>query len=217
MPIYADARGCGRALSFWRSIALCLFLLLAPFIAQASNAKVEHLHVAGKWLSLAASLDSHTRGVALTANADHWLVIEFPSGRCDSPVVSVVEMEGRALDEGARGAAYVRARVDVNPALNGIALLRAMKGNRLFVYLAFEEKPTEGRLIAQMSHGRRIQFVFYAPFAFARPFRMTFSLQGAGKAISHARVLCEGSGLVPMGSRYFTLPFGRSAGFSGDD
>lgn len=192
MSINTDARVCRSTLAFLCLMPVCLFLLLAPISAAASRAQAQHLRVTGKWLSLAASLGADTRGMALTANANHWLVLEFPANSCDSPVISVIEMEDHAIDVAPRGTTYVQVRVDANPAINGLAILRALKDNKLFAYLAFEKKPADERLITQMRRGKQLRLMFYVPFA--KSFHLVFSLQGSGRAISHAMALCESSG-----------------------
>lgn len=178
------------------TLATAASLVLATSMANAATFNIDNVATHDHWQSMTLSLgdERHYRAVETHSYSDATLSLNASSGVCDLPWLEMrVTLEQQQGESRTVNLVPSRLRIDEQPVIDTMAEFITERGDDGF-YAHFYLSDLEA-LMADMRQGEQLFLGFDQEER--EPWYMTFSLQGAGAAISQMLSQCESSGASP--------------------
>ncbi|HAA45405.1 MAG: hypothetical protein XD36_0543 [Halomonas sp. 54_146] len=165
-------------------------LLSAAPLANAVTFNTESVDTHGHWQSMTLSLgdERHFRALETHSYSDATLSLNATAGVCDLPWLEMrVTLEQQQGESRTVNLVPTRLRIDDQPVIDTMAEFITERGDDGF-YAHFYLSDVDA-LMADMRQGQQLFLGFNQQER--EPWYMTFSLQGAGAAISRMIAQCE--------------------------
>lgn len=172
--------------------AVTALLLASPGLTQAASFNVTSTDTHEHWQSMALSLgdERHFRAVETHSYSDATLSLNATQGVCDLPWLEMrVTLEQQQGESRAVNLVPTRLRIDEQPIIDTMAEFITERGDDGF-YAHFYLSDME-QLIEEVQSGEQLFLGFDQNEQ--EPWYMTFSLEGAGDAITRMQALCSGT------------------------
>ncbi|WP_422102934.1 hypothetical protein [Vreelandella sp.] len=174
------------------SLTVTALLLANPALTLAASFNVTATDTHEHWQSMALSLgeERHFRAVETHSYSDATLSLNASQGVCDLPWLEMrVTLDQQQGESRAVNLVPTRLRIDDQPIIDTMAEFITERGDDGF-YAHFYLSDME-QLIEEMQSGEQLFIGFDQNEQ--EPWYMTFSLEGAGDAITRMQTLCSGT------------------------
>lgn len=173
-------------------LTVTALLLANPVLTLAASFNVTSTDTHAHWQSMALSLgdERHFRAVETHSYSDATLSLNATQGVCDLPWLEMrVTLEQQQGESRAVNLVPTRLRIDDQPIIDTMAEFITERGDDGF-YAHFYLSDME-QLMEEMQSGEQLFLGFDQNEQ--EPWYMTFSLEGAGDAITRMQTLCSGT------------------------